>query len=234
MSRVTASASFACAATRARPASPRDAAASSAPTVKSGSCASNAFSNAALPGAPQLRAPLLEERRRRVQRDVPHRGVAVDQRREQPRECASPEFFFESEEMAAARTRALGSESRASARGSLEEVPSCFPRYSSDSAAPRRCSSVPATISRSAAPRAFSGARGASRRVRATRAVCPLQPFRSRFSSRTARDSGASGSAPRRRSAATATPGRASFAPDDRDGAGASSQLRKIRRRDSS
>ena len=56
------------------------------------------------------------------------------------------------------------------------------------------------------------GARAASRRVSETRAVCPRHPFRSRFSSRIARDAGESGSAPSRRSAAIATPGRGSFA----------------------
>ena len=61
------------------------------------------------PRALEVCAPLLEERRGRVERHVPHRSVAIDQTGEQPRRDASEMFSFERDESAAARTRAARS-----------------------------------------------------------------------------------------------------------------------------
>ena len=118
-------------------------------------------------------------------------------------------FFFEREERAAARTRGARSASAAVASASGGPSPS---KSSSDSATPRRSSSEPAIWALSSLAAAASGACAASRRVRLTRAVWPLHPFRRRFSSRTARAAGESGRTPSKRKAAIATPGKESFA----------------------
>ena len=119
---------------------------------------------------------------------------------------ASETFFLEREESAAARTRAAGPQ------GALSPPVLRRTLRLRGTPAPRRLRAAARASRRRRPHRAASGrasgACAASRRVRETRAVCPLHPFRSRFSSSVARDAGESGRAPSRRRAATATPGR--------------------------